>query len=336
NNSLAEMTMYPNNPNENEMFMITWPDVNTLYSGIHLEDNIALSHCFHLRLSAGMGFHQNSIESDFGLQSLSIFYPDMEASKSRLLKNVASQLVYHHKNWTHSVGLGYGERAPSVSEGYGFYLFNSFDAFDYVGNPYLKNEKSVEASLSSEFKNEKVMVKWQGSYFRIQDYIIGKPDESLIPMTIGANGIKVYEGLDYATLLNTDIALEYFVTDDWKLSAKASYRYGKDHNHNRLPLIQPFQYGVGLRYQKDNFFAEASLDGSARHSRYSSEFGETPKADYLIANVAASQTVYINKYKLVFKLGVENVLDAYYTTFSDWNNIPRTGRNVFGNVVFGW
>jgi iron complex outermembrane receptor protein len=336
NNSLAEMTMYPNNPNENQMYMITWPDVNTLYSGIHLEDNIALNHCFHLRLSAGMGFHQNSIESDFGLQSLRIFYPNMDATQSRILKNVASQLVYQHKSWTHSVGLGYGERAPSVSEGYGFYLFNSFDAFDYVGNPYLKNEKSVEASLSSEFKNEKITVKWQGSYFRIQDYIIGKPDESLIPMTIGANGIKVYEGLDYANLLNTDIALEYFVTNDWKVSMKASYRYGEDNHHNRLPLIQPFQYGFGLRYRKNNFFAEATLDGSAKHSRYSAEFGETPKADYMIANVAVSQTVYINKYKMVFKLGVENMLDTYYTTFSDWNNIPRTGRNIFGNVAFGW
>lgn len=336
NNSLAEMTMYPNNPNENEMFMITWPDVNTLYGGIHIEDNITLNHCFHLIVSGGIGFHQNSIKNDFGLESLQIFYPEMNDSKSRILKNLASQLVYHHKSWTHTLGLGYGERAPSVSEGYGFYLFNSFDAFDYVGNPFLKNEKSLDISLSSGFKNEKVAVKWQGSYFRISDYIIGKPNENLLPMTIGANGIKVYEGLDYAMIFNTDMALEYFVTNYWTLSGKVSYRFGEDHNQNRLPLIQPFQYGLGVHYQKSSFSAEASLEGSTRHARYSAEFGETPKAGYLVTNLAISKTVYLNEHKLVFKLGAENLFDTYYTTFSDWNNIPRMGRNIFANVIFGW
>ena len=50
-----------------------------------------------------------------------------------------------HSNIT--FGLGYGERAPSVSEGYGFFLFNSFDNYDYIGNPNLKNEKAFEETL---------------------------------------------------------------------------------------------------------------------------------------------------------------------------------------------
>lgn len=336
NNSLAEMTMYPNDPTENEMFMITWPDVNTLYSGIHLEDNITLNHHFHLRLSVGIAFHQNSIKNDFGLQSLQIFYPEMSSTNSRILKNIATQLVYHHKSWTHSAGIGYGERAPSVSEGYGFYLFNSFDAFDYVGNPFLKNEKSLESSVSSEFKSDKTAIKWQANYFRINDYIIGKPNENLLPMTIGANGIKTYQGLEYASIFSTDIAIRYFVNQHWTLSGKAAYRYGEDHNQHRLPLIQPLQYGLSIDYQNNNFFAEASLEGSGKHNRYSAEFGETPKNDYLIANLALSKTIHHNQYKWVIKLGAENILDTYYTTFADWNNIPRMGRNIFGNIIFGW
>ena len=42
NRSLAEMTMYPNDPNENIMFMLTWPDVVTFYNGIYLENNYAI------------------------------------------------------------------------------------------------------------------------------------------------------------------------------------------------------------------------------------------------------------------------------------------------------
>ncbi|MFC5048886.1 hypothetical protein [Aquimarina hainanensis] len=34
-----------------------------------------------------------------------------------------------------------------MSEGYGFFLFNSFDGYDYIGNPALKKEKSVDFSV---------------------------------------------------------------------------------------------------------------------------------------------------------------------------------------------
>ena len=34
------------------------------------------------------------------------------------------------------------------------------------------------------------------------------------------------------------------------------------------------------------------------------------------------------------KLGVENILDTYYSTYSDWNNFPRQGRNIFINLNY--
>ena len=34
------------------------------------------------------------------------------------------------------------------------------------------------------------------------------------------------------------------------------------------------------------------------------------------------------------KLGVENIFDINYTTYSDWNNIPRMGRNLFINLSY--
>ena len=35
-----------------------------------------------------------------------------------------------------------------VSEAYGYYIYNSFDRYDYVGNPDLPNEVSYEAHTS--------------------------------------------------------------------------------------------------------------------------------------------------------------------------------------------
>jgi iron complex outermembrane receptor protein len=40
--------------------------------------------------------------------------------------------------------------------------------------------------------------------------------------------------------------------------------------------------------------------------------------------------------KCNLKVGIENIFDSYYSTFSDWNNIPRKGRNVFLNLAFGF
>lgn len=334
NNSLAEMTMYPNNPEESDMFMVTWPDVNTLYGGIHLEDNISLQTNFSLLLSGGVGLHYNKINDLFGWQSLQIFYPDMGAEKSRVLKNIASRISYQNNPWQFHLAVGYGERAPSVSEGYGFYLFNSYDGYDYVGNPFLKNEKSMDASVSAQFKTKNFSLKWQAAYFHINDYILGKPDESLLPMTLGAHGIKVYEQLDYASILTTQIIAETRFLNSFSLSGNVSYKQGQDFNGNNLPLIQPLSYEGSLRFRKNLFYAQVTINGAAAHKNFSPEFGESPKNPYTIAHITLSQILYFDKQKWVLKAGAENIFDTYYTTFADWNNIPRPGRNFFINVLY--
>lgn len=334
NTALAEMTMYPNAPEENEMFMITWPDVGTLYYGIFAEDQIGFSENWNLTMSIGLGVHSNAIRDKFGLQSLQIFYPNMTDNNTRLLKNIATTIQHKNKQWNYSFGLGYGERAPSVSEGYGFYLFNSFDGFDYIGNPFLKNEKSAEINTSIAFKEKNFSTRLQASYFYMNDYIIGKPNPDFLPMTIGANGIKVYEQLNYATIWNTSLTLQYKFIKNWSFSGTASYRQGEDFDGNYLPLIQPFSYESNLRFRKDLFFAEIGLEGAAKQTRFSPEFGELKTDNYLVFNLAASQIIYIGKQKITLKAGGENLFDAYYSTFADWNNIPRMGRNLFVNVVY--
>lgn len=336
NNSLAEMTMYPSNPNESAMYMMTWPDVDTQYAGLFIEDKYEINPHLKLDFSAGIGLHRNSIESEFGLNSLMVFYPGMKAGKGRSLKSINTGLSFHHHQWLFGFGLGYSERAPSVSEAYGFYLFNSFDAYDYVGNPFLKNEKSAELFASAQFKTGKLNIKAQANYFHIYDYIIGKPDENLLPMTTGANGIKVYEALDYARIFNTDLDLEYRFIPGWQFNGKLSYRYGEDFDKNRLPLIQPLSYRAGLRFEKQKWTAEAELEGSTKNHRYSREFGETPNKSYQLVNLSVSKIFDFNQQKLTVKLGAENLFDKNYTTFSDWNKIPRPGRNLFLNLIYNW
>lgn len=334
NRSVAEMTMYPSDPNENLMFMYTWPDIRTLYTGIYLEDNFEINCHSNLKFTTNLGFHNNNVASDFGLQSLQIFYPEMEASNSRFLKSFSTNYFYNKDGISYGFGMGYGERAPSVSEGYGFYLYNSFDGFDYIGNPNLKNEKSLEGNANIGFKNAKWQTKISASYFHIYDYIIGIPDVSVAPMTIGANGIKVYTGLDYATILSSDFTVSYQLSDAWIWKGQFVYNLGKDNENNGLPFMSPFNYMTSLGFRPGKFSSELQLKGNATQTEYNAFYGEDKTPDYAIVNANLGYKFTFEKSKMILNTGVENMFDANYTTYTDWKNLPRMGRNIFINLMF--
>ncbi|MFV8347026.1 TonB-dependent receptor [Flavobacterium sp. ZB4P13] len=336
NRSIAEMTMYPSNPNENVMFMFTWPDVRTLYGGLFLEDNIVLNPYSSLKFSASLANHFNKVANELGLESLQIFYPNMKDSKNRILKSVSSNYFHNKNGFEYGFGLAYGERASSVSEGYGFYLFNSFDRFDYIGNPELKNEKSVEGNVSLGYATKKLSAKITSSYFHISDFIVGKPDPILIPMTIGASGVKIYTALEYAAIFNTDLNIEYQITANFKGKGQLVYNYGKDFEKRNLPFISPLRYSASLNYKVNKFSAEIMVQGNATQTQFSPFYGEDRTPDYAILNLASGYSFTIEKSKWNIRAGIENILDTYYSTFSDWNNIPRKGRNFFLNINFGY
>jgi iron complex outermembrane recepter protein len=335
NISKAEMTMYPEDPNENPMYMLTWPDVHTLFSGIFAGDNYEFNCHSFLKVSANAAWHSNTVSSHMGLESIRIFYPDAPRTKDRLLKSIAASYSYS-KALRFSIGAGYGERAPSVSEAYGFYLFNSFDGNDYIGNPLLANEKSLEGSVSVGYENSSQKMKLSASYFHITDYIIGKPDASILPMTIGAQGVKRYTALPFASIYNTELEVEHKLTDRLKWKVMLAYSLGRDNNSNRLPLISPFRYTSSVDYTFSAFSCGISVQGNASQQDYAEEYGEDRTPAFAVANLNAKYVFNMLRYKVYTTIGLENLLDSYYSSFRDWNNIPAKGRSFFLNVIISY
>ncbi|MFA5298178.1 MAG: TonB-dependent receptor [Lutibacter sp.] len=334
NKSLAEMTMYPNDPNENDMFMLTWPDVRTFYSGIYGEDNFSFNKNNQLKITTRIGFQDETIADNFGLNSLRIFYPNLEDNQQRFLVNISSQYQYQKNKFQFLWGVGYGERAPSVTEAYGFYLFNSFDNYDYIGNPYLNNEKSLELNSTVNYVSNKFNIGLEASFFHISDYIIGKPNPNYGRMTIGADGVKVYTALDYATIFNTNISVGYKFSNTFKWDGFLGYSLGQDYENNNLPLISPVSYKMNLHYKKDLFDAEVGMSGAAKQYNYSSDYGENETNAYTIFNASASYNFYKGNNNFFIKSGVDNIFDKYYSTYADWKNIPRMGRNIYVNLSY--
>ncbi|WP_430615426.1 TonB-dependent receptor [Flavobacterium sp. JP2137] len=335
NTSLAEMTMYPQNPSEVPMFMYTWPDVRTNYNGLYLQDQYAINTRHRLLISASIGQQSSQIQNDVALESLRIFYPDMAQRKNRFLGNVAINLHYQNQNWTTGTGLAYGLRAPSVSEAYGFYLFHSADRYDYIGNPELKNEKSLEFNAYIGWENRAWKSKISASFFHLSDYIAGKPT-AFIPMTIGADGVKRYVGLDFAQIASAQWTLAYQWTPRWRMSAALSYHYGKDSDQNNLPFISPIRYSGSLEYKDQRLNAALILEGNALKTQFAAAYGEAQTAAYAVANLLVGYAFNWNQQRLQLQTGVENILDTHYTTFADWNQLPRQGRNLFVNLSYAF
>ncbi|MBW3520245.1 TonB-dependent siderophore receptor [Flavobacterium sp. NKUCC04_CG] len=334
NTSLAEMTMYPKNPNELPMFMYTWPDVHTFYTGLFVKDSYQIDSRQSLHISGSIGNQTSEIKNDVALESMQIFYPNMEQRKNRFLGNLALNYVNEWKNWEFGSGVAYGLRAPSVSEAYGFYLFNSSDRFDYIGNPDLKNEKSLELNAFVTYENRGWKSKLSGSFFHLKDYIIGKPVNEYIPMTIGADGVKRYTSVDYAQIITAQWMLSYSFNNHWNWTGNISYYYGKDADNNTLPFISPLKYSSSLQYRNNRFNTTLTLEGNALKSNFATAYGEERTAAYAIVNLHAGYLWEWTKQTLNVQMGVENILDTYYSSFADWNHIPRQGRNVFINLNF--
>ncbi|MDD3005286.1 TonB-dependent receptor, partial [Flavobacterium sp.] len=294
NKSIAEMTMYPSDPNENSMFMYTWPDVRTFFTGIFAEDNWVFNCHSGLKLTMSLGSHTNDVASDFGLQSLQIFYPKMEAQKTRLLKSIGLHYNYDKNDWEFGFGTGYSERAPSVSEGYGFYLFNSSDRFDYIGNPNLKNEKSIEATVFLGYKKSNYNFNISSSFFRITDYIIGQPNAFFVPMTIDASGVKLYTALDYATLFNLSMTTEWKISKQFQWSGKIKYSRGQDSNKHNLPFMSPLSYQTELKYVYQKLNVALECIGNGVQTQYGSFYEEKPTAAFAILNFNTGYKFYWN------------------------------------------
>ncbi len=334
NRSLAEMTMYSNTQGERDMFMLTWPGVLTHYGDLFVENKHNISDHWIANFSAGIAVHNNIVDSEFGFESMRIFYPEMNKGKTRLLKRAAASFEHKKEYLGYNVGLAYGERAPSVSEGYGFYLFNSFDHFDYIGNPNMKNEKSASFNAGISFNHSGFSAKLSVTHFYIKDYIIGRPQSGLSVMTMGAAGVKVYEQLTYVNIFNTFLDLNYRITENLFWSNKLSYRSGTGKNVNNLPLIQPFTYSSDIAYFIKTFSANVSVNGATKQNKFNPDFGEQELPAYWIANLSVANRFNLGKQSLLLKMGAENLFNKNYTTFADWNRLPRMGRNFYLNVIY--
>lgn len=333
NLSIAEMRMYPQDRSKQTMFAYSWPWVTTRFVGISMNNFWDISERSQLNLGGSLGLnynHSKYVEFNW------IFHPGAPQAKTRMLPSLHAGYQLNIKSFNFSAGTGYGHRAPSVSEGYGYYIYNSFDRYDYIGNPDLKNEISYEANASAGFKKEKVNVQATANYFYIQNYIIGRILSMGSPMNYQSVGVKGYTALDHATLFSLSLQASYNVLQHLHWKGVLTYARGKDEKGGNLPFIRPLSYQTSLHFMHGKFGFQTSVNGDFAQINYSPEYGEDQTPTYTILNLSADYRFKIKNVQSVIQVGAENILNEYYSTYADWGNIPRMGRNLFTSLKFNF
>lgn len=333
-NARAEMTMYP--INQAEMFMLTWPDVNKADAGIFLQDAITISSKNRLNINARLEYVNTSVADPFGIAQASVFNQDISKPNHRLLKIFsASYLQMFNKTFSAWLTTGYTERAPSLTEQYGFYIFNAYDGFDYIGNVNIKNEKAAQADAGVQWKHENAEIRFSAFYYRLFDYVIGVRDSAMDAMTMNANGVKFSENIPQAFMTGGNFELSYFPVKMLKLSSVSSYTHGEIVRGNPLPLIAPFKNVSGIKWLHQRGFVMLEGESAAAQNRISPEFGERATAGYFIMNIRAGYFIpFGDEKKLTLNAGIENITDRRYRTHLTWGNIPQQGINGYANVSF--
>ena len=329
NRLFADMTMYPGGAAP--MYMVTWPDVGTLNVGVALTDDIMLGTFSSLRLSGKVSWQQQRLNSDEGYKALSVFFPGMRRQYYQLTGCVAAGLTTRLSPLaTLTVGGGWGSRAPTVTEAYGYYLNNTFDQYDYIGNPRLSNESAIELNVAGEWHTADDRWKFglDVAAFFFSDYIIGQFETRLSPMTVGAEGVKVYANLPHATIVNASLTAEWKPFDGLHWTTRLSYAAGHDNEGDALPLISPLAVQSRLSYAWGQLSVTAEVKGHVRQTEYAAKYGETVTPGWTVANMSACYAWR----QATLRMGVENAFDKYYATYADWCHIPQKGRNIYLNL----
>ena len=329
----ADMTMYPGGAAP--MYMVTWPDVGTLNTGVAVTDNVRIGRNQSLRLSAKVAWQQQRLNNEEGYHALKVFFPSMTDAYHQTTGRIAANYQLSIVNCQFNLGAGWGSRAPTVTEAYGYYLNNTFDQYDYIGNPSLKNESAVELNAAVKWHpTERVNVTLDGNVFLFSNYIIGQFETRLSPMTVGAEGVKVYGNISHATIANVSLSWDWQITEHLQWNKKVSYSAGRDADGDALPLISPISWQSEWIYQHQRFQAQATIKGNARQNNYGEKYGETAAKAWTIVNLSAAYQWSMVNGQWSIRFGVENLFDKQYATYADWNHIPQKGRNIYMNLTF--
>ncbi len=332
NKSLAEMTMhmrYPGLPPEPEMYMQTWPEMIRNVSGLYLQNTTFVSQKLTLTVDGRVDYNIDILQSEYAQQQFSVFNYNLPKKQGKLLKSLNLSAQYLLVNDLSVVAsTGYSERMPTIGERLGFYLFNAYDGYDYIGNPYLKVEKSNFFRVAFRLSKTAIKVNLSQSVSLVHDYIMGITDHQIPAMNFYAKGIRVTSNIPKARLYSTDLQILFNPNTNLSLFILSKFTYGEVSSANPLPLIPPIKNIAAVQYQKNRLLLQAEYESSMAQGRINSDYGEQKTPAYTIFNLKSGYSLSFSRTRAEIGVSISNLLNRIYYEHLDWGRINRPGRNI--------
>lgn len=331
NRSIAEMTMYmrfmdqaPQPP----MYMQTWPDMLRNVLGVYLSDDWKINRFLSLQLNGRLDYVTDYAMNNRLTEQFSILNYDLPLSFTNYTKGLNIQLNYRSKLALEaSLNIGWADRAPTHTELFGYYLYNAYDGYDYLGNPDLQNEKSLFSELGLKYTSRKLKINLTQNLSKLDEYIYSMTVPVPV-MNLYAKGIRQYHNYPQAFLYNSGFQLFWMPIPQVNLLTNTSYTYGQLIDGQPLPYISPLTNFISLRFQVKSWQLILENEYAFRQTRVNSHYGETFSPSYSVFNAKVNYDLLLGGAKLNISLGVSNILNEAYYTHMDWSHLLRPGRSV--------
>jgi len=332
NNSIAEMTMhmrYAGFAPESPMYMQTWPEMVRNVTGVFIQNTTFVSQNMSIMVNGRVDYNIDVLKSKYGQEQFSVFNYSLDKTRSKLIKslNMTFQCRFF-ESISMLATAGYAERMPTIGERMGFYLYSAYDGYDYIGNPYIKTEKSNFFSLAFLLSKPKLKVNFTQSFSFVNDYIMGVTDSQIPAMNFYAKGIRVYSNIPSAKLYSADLQVLYNPIKSISAFLSSKYTFGELNSGKALPLIPPLKTVLAVQYQKDHFSLQAEGESSMAQNRINIDCGESKTPAFTVFNVKSGYSVPFAQTVVDIGLGITNLLNKVYYEHLDWGRINRPGRSV--------
>lgn len=331
NHSLAEMTMhmrYSGKAPELPMYMQTWPEMLRNVSGIFLQNTTFVTQKLQIMANGRLDYNTDVLQSRYGQEQFSVFNYLLPKKQSKLVKSLNLSVQYHFlKSLSMVTTMGYSERMPTIGERLGFYLYNAYDGYDYIGNPYIKPETSNFFRLAFQFSSPKLKANISQSFSYLSNYIMGVTDTQIPTMNFYANGIRVYQNIPSAKLYSADLQVLYHPVNRLTFFLNSKLTVGEIGPGESMPLIPPLNTVLAAQYQEGKFMLQTECENALAQNRINLNYGEHQTPSHTVFNIKSGYTLNLFNYVLDASLGVTNLFNKAYYAHLDWGRIYRPGRS---------
>jgi iron complex outermembrane receptor protein len=332
NRSVADMTMkmrYAGSKPEMPMYMQTWPDMMRTSTGLFVENSTFLSNSITASVNGRIDYYSDILKSEYGKNQFSVFNYNLKNRTDRWVKSINLSAQYSISKQTILLAsTGYGERMPTIGERFGYYLYNAYDGYDYIGNPYIRSEKAFFSRLAFQHGDGKIKLNGSASYSKVNDYILGLTNSSVQPMNFYAHGIREYKNMDFAEMYSIDIQALYNPIVPVTLFADLKYTYATLCTGEAVPLMPPLKTVFAIQYLSKRISVQSEVESSLSQHRINENYGERVTSGYWVANCKASYSFKMAKSIFEVGAGVTNMFDKAYSEHLDWGRINRPGRSI--------